>query len=248
MTFRLDTDSRDDKKLKRDLNMKVKNENAVWMPFKCLIICSLLCLFPFQQSAVSAAQVRLGWFLPSGNDQDLIGYVVYWGNKSRNYSERVDVGKKSSHIITGLEDNKTYYFALKSYFLDAHVESEFSNEVSINTGTHAQDLLVDSGKYKMSSANLAPVADAGADQYEEPGSFVTLDGSNSSDPDGDVLSYLWTQIGGPEVALDNPEASDPTFILPEEGILGKKLTFRLAVKDSKGRWSYDSCCVVAQNY
>ena len=230
-----------------DLYMSSKSRCTCWIGFKVLIIFALLCLFPFRHAPVYAAEVRLGWVTPSGIDRDLIGYVVYWGNESRSYSERVDVGNKSGYTVTGLEDNKTYYFALTCYFIDTHVESEFSNEVSINTGTHVQQLFVDAGRSPMSRANRAPVADAGADQYLAPGSFVTLDGSNSSDPDGDALAYFWIQTGGPAVILDDPEASDPTFILPEVGILGKKLTFRLTVQDSEGRQSQDSCCVVARN-
>jgi hypothetical protein len=46
------------------------------------------------------------------------------------------------------------------------------------------------------STNHAPTADAGADQTVEAtspaGATVHLDGSESSDPDGDALSYIWT--------------------------------------------------------
>ncbi|MCP3674072.1 MAG: hypothetical protein GY829_06330, partial [Gammaproteobacteria bacterium] len=41
-------------------------------------------------------------------------------------------------------------------------------------------------------ANTAPVADAGDDQSVTTGTEVTLDASNSSDADGDSLSYSWT--------------------------------------------------------
>ncbi|GJM62468.1 hypothetical protein PEDI_30200 [Persicobacter diffluens] len=53
--------------------------------------------------------------------------------------------------------------------------------------------------------NFAPIADAGdniriIDQDEDGFEQVTLDGSNSKDPDGDIVSYLWTNANGEEIA------------------------------------------------
>ncbi|NDF35007.1 MAG: hypothetical protein EB154_03935 [Nitrosopumilaceae archaeon] len=50
--------------------------------------------------------------------------------------------------------------------------------------------------------NQPPTADAGPDQSVEKGDEVTLDGSGT-DPDGDALTYRWTQIDGPIVELDD---------------------------------------------
>jgi hypothetical protein len=44
--------------------------------------------------------------------------------------------------------------------------------------------------------NRAPQADAGADQTVNVGTLVHFNASNSSDPDGDTLSYLWKEDGG----------------------------------------------------
>ncbi|MEA1905857.1 MAG: PKD domain-containing protein, partial [Euryarchaeota archaeon] len=44
--------------------------------------------------------------------------------------------------------------------------------------------------------NRAPVADAGPDRTVTEGALVHFDGSNSSDPDGDSISYKWKEDGG----------------------------------------------------
>jgi hypothetical protein len=80
--------------------------------------------------------------------------------------------------------------------------------------------------------NQPPVADAGESQEVTTLALVVLDGSGSSDPDGDLpLDYLWTQTGGPAVTLSDPAAVGPTFIAPSDLTV---LTFTLIVTDRLG--------------
>lgn len=76
-----------------------------------------------------------------------------------------------------------------------------------------------------------PVAYAGLDRVVNQNSAVTLDGSSSYDPDGDLpLSYLWVQIGGPAVVF-SATLSVTAFTAPA---IPTVLTFTLVVTDSTG--------------
>jgi hypothetical protein len=57
----------------------------------------------------------------------------------------------------------------------------------------------------------------------DAGSVVTLDGSSSLDIDGGITAYLWTQVGGPAVALSDPASSQPSFTAPNVGPEGASL-------------------------
>jgi PKD repeat protein len=78
------------------------------------------------------------------------------------------------------------------------------------------------------------VADAGPDQTVDEGDTVTLNGSDSSDPDGTIVSYLWTQTDGPAVTIDNPNLAQPTFTAPPVDADGDELIFQLTVTDDDG--------------
>ena len=68
--------------------------------------------------------------------------------------------------------------------------------------------------------NTPPVANAGANQNVTTGSTVTLDGSGSSDADGDTLTYKWTmktKPTGSSAALSDTTAQKPTFTADKDG-------------------------------
>ena len=54
--------------------------------------------------------------------------------------------------------------------------------------------------------NRAPIADAGSNRTVDVGDAVQLDGSGSSDLDGNSLSYSWTRMSGSNVFLSGAKA------------------------------------------
>ncbi len=85
-------------------------------------------------------------------------------------------------------------------------------------------------------ANVAPTANAGPDQNVIAGTTVTLDGTASSDSDGTVAGYQWTQVSGTAVTLSSATASKPTFTSPSS-LSGATLVFGLTVTDNQSATS-----------
>jgi YD repeat-containing protein len=81
--------------------------------------------------------------------------------------------------------------------------------------------------------NIAPTANAGANQTVDEQVLVTLNGSGSTDPDGTIFSYSWVQTDGPAVALTNATSVAPTFT-SSVVLSDTPLSFALTVRDNDG--------------
>ena len=80
------------------------------------------------------------------------------------------------------------------------------------------------------SSNSAPSAEAGSDQSVTAGATVTLSGTGS-DPDGDAITYSWSQkSGGTPVTLSDATSASPTFTAPSV-TTSTDLVFTLTVSD-----------------
>ena len=94
-------------------------------------------------------------------------------------------------------------------------------------GTYVVSLVVHDGMQQsapdsvtITTLNSAPVARAGSDQNVAVGAPVTLDGSASTDVDGNALTYSWalTSIpSGSGAALDDPARVTPSFVADRAG-------------------------------
>lgn len=78
--------------------------------------------------------------------------------------------------------------------------------------------------------NHLPVANAGSDQTQLVGSTIVLDGTASSDPDGDTLTFSWVLSSKPQgstATLSSATTATPTFVLDTPG----NYTIHLTVSD-----------------
>jgi carbon monoxide dehydrogenase subunit G len=107
------------------------------------------------------------------------------------------------------------------------VNSDLTFQVSVSDGTNNS---TDAVIITVNAVNDAPTASAGTNQEVDSGDAVTLNAGDSSDPEGKELTYAWTQTAGNAVALDNINASRPTFTIPG-GLSNVTLTFEVAVSD-----------------
>ncbi|MFO7558386.1 MAG: PKD domain-containing protein [Desulfobacterales bacterium] len=130
--------------------------------------------------------------------------------------------------------------ASPSFTID--VSGDYTIQLIVNDGT------VDSAPdtVTISTDNSAPVANAGPDQSGFHGQTITLDGSGSSDADGDPLTYAWSftsQPSGSNAALSNATAASPSFTIDVSG----DYTVQLIVNDGMVNSSPDTVTISTNN-
>jgi len=113
-------------------------------------------------------------------------------------------------------------------------------QLTVSDGTNTSS--VDTVTVTVNADNDAPTADAGSNQTVNEGDAVTLTGVASSDPEGESLTYTWTQVSGPSVTLSDASAAQPTFTAPE-GLTNTNVQFQLTVSDGTNTSSVDTVTV-----
>lgn len=118
-----------------------------------------------------------------------------------------------------LEGDSTYYFAL---------EFECPNGCLIRARGDV-----------IGGENEPPQANAGDDQEVELWDEVLLDGSGSSDPEGDELTFAWEKVSGRPIELDGANTAQATFVAEESGTF----EFELTVTDPEGAIGQDTVTI-----
>lgn len=146
------------------------------------------------QNVITGSTVMLDGSATNDPNRDLLTYS--WQMASRPAGSTATLNKSSEVKPTFVADkNGAYVISLQAY--DGTEFSELAY-VTINAAT----------------ANSAPVAVAGANQFVVQGTTVTLDGTASSDVNRDLLTYSWTIAATPlgsAARLSSSTSAKPNF-------------------------------------
>ncbi len=128
---------------------------------------------------------------------------------------------------------------MPSFLVD--VAGRYEIDLVVNDGF--VNSAVDSVVVTTPPANTNPVANAGLDQAAVTGQRVDLDGSASSDIDGDPLTFAWAFVSRPtgsSASLSSADTVTPNFVPDLPGTY----TIRLTVNDGRGGSGTDTVGVV----
>ena len=178
-------------------------------------------------ASVLAASLNLQW---SDNSSNESGFKIERKTGTGgSYSQIGTVGANvTSYNDAAIAGGSTYCYRVRAF--NGAGDSGYSNDTCAS---------VPAGDPNVSFGNRAPVANAGPDMTVNEGAPVMLSGAASSDPDGNALTFSWTQVGGPAVTLSGATSARPSFTAPLVGYFGALLTFQLAVRDTGGLSSAD---------
>ena len=134
-------------------------------------------------------------------------------------------------IYVGTEDGKLYAIESNSVRISSGLWPGFHHDAR-HTGRNY--------------TNSGPTADAGTDQTVKSNNTVTLNGSNTSDPDYGLPLYSWTQTDGETVTLNDAASVTPTFSAPSVDGDDITLTFQLQATDNGGLTDLDTVQITVQ--
>lgn len=147
-----------------------------------------------------------------------------------------DAWPSSGVLLLAGQSNSQAMLSFSSSSLEISADSDGDNvwewSAIIQTNTHTP------------GSNKPPIANAGLDQQVVVGENVTLDGSNSNDPDGDLLTYYWSisSCPGSCPSLSSSSSAAPSFRTNIEG----EYVVQLWVYDGQSSSNTDEVIITVQ--
>ena len=169
-----------------------------------------------------------------------------------------EVGFNAASSFDGDQDALTYSWSILSKPEGSSIALDNATSLNVSAtpdkgGVYVVQLIVSDGELTSRPVTLAfearnttPTANAGLGQSVFKGELVSLDGSASSDPDGDDITYVWAITDKPEgslAELTNSETSTPSFVADVKG----EYTVSLIVNDGLQDSEADTVSVTVEN-
>jgi CSLREA domain-containing protein len=166
-------------------------------------------------TALSRANIGSTVTLDSSNSTDSDGSLVSfeWTQLSGDSVTLTDVGNNAEFVVP--DSGSVLVFQLQVT----------DNADGKATTTHELTI------------NQQPVANAGDDISIEAGALVNLNAVDSSDADGSIQSYLWSQQSGPGITLQNSDSSIASF---DTSNMEGEVVIALTVTDNEGAINTDA--------
>ena len=158
-----------------------------------------------------------------GQTGALFGYVA-WADGNIQTPRDVQFGPDGGIYVA-----ESYYDNVLKY---NPVDNSFQG-VFVTAGDGGLDMPTD--LLFVPDVNQPPVAVVSPQQNANEGDTVILDGTGSYDPEGENLTYQWSQTDGPQVNLIDSDTATPSFIAPVTGS-NQQYVYELLVSDGTN-WS-----------
>jgi hypothetical protein len=159
--------------------------------------------------ALASSSVPLAWD-PSA-DPTVVGYKIYYGTASQNYTSSIDVGNVTNATVALSADGTTYYFAATTYDVSGQ-ESEFSNEANYTTPaavTYQPPTLAPLGNVSINeNAGLQSIALTRISPGSGSGVAITASSSNPA------------LIATPGISYLSPSATGTLTFAPVKNVYG----------------------------
>lgn len=196
--------------------------------------------FQFDLTVPNSISIDTNMIVLSGRKQD---HQLIVSSLGSNVFRFISYSPTQSPYLLNSGTIVTIPFSAKVGFVGNHTvtltNSILGNRSSENILSGTQN-----GTLSILSANLAPIANAGIDNQSDEGTTVVLDGSTSRDPNGDNISYSWSEPFG--ITLNSKNVAKPTFIAPEVS-QNTKYAFSLIVNDGKLNSFADEVVITVKN-
>ncbi len=175
--------------------------------------------------STSTATANLSGITSTDADGNIVRYIWKQVAGPNNATIASPVSSNGLTLINNLTTAGTYTFELTVADDRAGIAKDNVNIVVTTSPT----------------SNIPPVVVAGTDQTTIS-STITLDGENTYDPDGVVVSYLWNKLSGPATPIiSNPASITPLITNLVNGVY----QFVLTAQDNLGAISTDTIIIVS---